>query len=50
MTQLIEIKDKIIKFFCYYEFYMMMVVKFVLALTLFLTINANLTSKLLLYF
>ena len=41
MTQLIEIKDKIIKFFCYYEFYMMMAVKFVLALTLFLTINAN---------
>ena len=41
MTQLIEIKDKIIKFFCYYEFYMMMVVKFVLALTLFLIINAN---------
>lgn len=41
MTRLIEIKDKIIKFFCYYEFYMMMAVKFILALTLFLIINAN---------
>jgi hypothetical protein len=41
MTQLIEIKDKMIKFFCYYEFYMMMVVKFILALTLFLIINTN---------
>lgn len=41
MTRLIEIKDKMIKFFCYYEFYMMMIVKFILALTLFLIINAN---------
>ncbi len=41
MTRLIEIKDKMIKFFCYYEFYMMMAVKFILALTLFLIINAN---------
>lgn len=41
MTQLIEIKNKIIHFFCNYEFYMMMMVKFVLALVLFLVINAN---------
>lgn len=41
MTQLLEIKDKIIKFYGCYELYLNMVVKFVVALAVFLIINAN---------
>ena len=41
MTQLIEIKDKIIRFVSSYETYVRMGVKFVIALILFSIINAN---------
>lgn len=41
MTQLLEIKDKIIKFYCCYEMYIHIVMKFLAALVLFLIINAN---------
>ncbi len=41
MTQLLEIKDKIIKFVACYEVYVRMVGKFVMALVLFCLINAN---------
>lgn len=39
MTKALEIKDKIIKFCSSYETYLVMVVKFVMAFALFLTIN-----------
>ena len=41
MTKLLEIKDKIFKFYGEYETYIYPVVKFILALVVFLTINSN---------
>ncbi len=41
MTQLLEIKDKIIKFYSCYTVYIRMAEKFLAALVLFLIINAN---------
>lgn len=41
MTQLLEIKDKLVRFYSKYETYLSMIVKFVVALVLFTTINSN---------
>lgn len=41
MTQLLEIKDKIIKFYSRYETYLGMVIRFAVALAIFLIINSN---------
>ncbi len=41
MTQLLEMKDKVIKFYGQYETYLRIAVRFVLVLSLFLVINLN---------
>ena len=41
MTKVLEIKDKVFRFYGEYETFLYPVVKFVIALVVFLTINAN---------
>lgn len=42
MTSILEIKDQLIRFYSKYESYLFPVVKFIVGMVLFLTINANL--------
>ena len=41
MTNLLEIKDRLIRFYSKYESYLFPVVKFIVAFVLFTTINMN---------